>query len=1509
MKKMKQLGGLLLISLSLMSAAYAADSEYCRTIMLPGDDQGRTFVATWSTEANGDITFTISGVPGDNVAKFRGDGWNDGIVQGLTVNGDPNTGNKYFTRTINTEKTVITLVKQAEPISDGAAIYISGTLEYLTAGNGNAWPTIPFTYTYGSTCAPLEPEPLETPVISSIDAGGVITFTSDPNAGNNVVTVYSGTTNFAMYSQSSVTSGNTINFTTPGTYTVKVQSKSLQFEYTDSEVSDGYTWVISGVYTPPPSEYCRTTIGSGNAACLITWNTEDDGRITVTIAGVPGDDVAKFRDNGWTDERIGQMTVGGNLNTNQTILRRTINAEKTVITLTPQTTIPQGTPIYISQYLEYLTALEGNLYPTVTFNYTYGSKCAPPEPTQLSQPVITGMTGAGVLTFTSDSHTYVGYHVAEVTQGIFALHSQTVTSGNVLNFNLPGTYSVRVRSRSLELDYTDSEWSAPATWTIPGTYTPPASEYCRTTIESGTNECLITWNTETNKTITITIDGLPGDYATAFRNDGWNADRIQQMVIGGNLNTNQAIFERTINAAKTVITLTPKMDVPFGTKITMNQILEYKTALNPDAWPAPAFTYTYGSSCTPVQRVQLTTPVITNIIDGGVITFTADGNAAHHTATVYRATSAYLDYTQTNVTSGGVLAFGTPGTYTVKLQSHTGAYEFLDSDVSSAYTWVIPGTVVPPAVGSSEICRLPVDPSGDGAATGDYQSQDVALFSWETNAAGNLVIKIAPVDEGSTQTAFRNNGMVAANFTVNGQAGVWFGDGTVNAEKTEIVFTPTIPLLTGDRITYNGMIEYKTSDAAAGGLNNLYPVIDFGTYILYTYGTNCSVAPEVTATPTTLAFTPAAGVQTFTLSGKNLLGPVTLTPSGGLGVSPASVAPDANGLITPRPITVTWEEGASAGGRVRITGGGLALPKEVTVTSTGFSEYCNKVLSFVTGGVDYPAYLTIGLSTDRRVLSFTVAPVYGATATWNGNSISNMDNITVNGAAPVGGVSRGTIGSNVITLTFATPLANGNVVQFGGPIVWSTANAEGVWNGNCYINPVQTYTVGLGCDLTSPPPTVRPTVTGVTLEEALAVTAKATVTATNGTYPVAKIRFVEENGKAAILTLDKTADNVYELTGLTPVTSFSFVVSAIDDKGYPSDDFPTRLQFTTTQMPQTIDFPEIPSLRLEDGTYLLTATATSGLSVRYEIADTQIAEVAADGSTLRLKGEGITTITATQSGTTYYAAAEPVVRELRVLSTRVTEFSVAGATFDPQKDYYLMDCGIGQITLTVVTFDPQATLHYGGSEVTSPFTVPIAQSGVYPITYSVGSRDGQFHTDYTITVARPFTTGDVIVQHWDNTLTVINDPAHNGGYHFTGYKWYKNGQYVSNRQWYSAGNKGQVLNPADVYYVELSAEEYDGAVRSCQYTPSAAPVATLTAYAYPNPAGADGKVFVHIDGDREALQGATLIVYSTTGSVVRTVKVTEALTEIQLPLATGIYLLRLQDRDKQPLQTMKVLMP
>ena len=126
---------------------------------------------------------------------------------------------------------------------------------------------------------------------------------------------------------------------------------------------------------------------------------------------------------------------------------------------------------------------------------------------------------------------------------------------------------------------------------------------------------------------------------------------------------------------------------------------------------------------------------------------------------------------------------------------------------------------------------------------------------------------------------------------------------------------------------------------------------------------------------------------------------------------------------------------------------------------------------------------------------------------------------------------------------------------------------------------------------------------------------------------------------------------------------------------------------TITKVPQTITFNPISGKLLSQGTFTLAASASSGLTPAYTIADTSIATVS--GNIVTLKAGGSTTITASQTGNSTYASANPVTQTL----------TVQDDSLDPQ---------------TITWVQNLTSLGFGGSNINMTAT---ATSGL-AITYS-----------------------------------------------------------------------------------------------------------------------------------------------------------------------------------------------
>jgi hypothetical protein len=251
-----------------------------------------------------------------------------------------------------------------------------------------------------------------------------------------------------------------------------------------------------------------------------------------------------------------------------------------------------------------------------------------------------------------------------------------------------------------------------------------------------------------------------------------------------------------------------------------------------------------------------------------------------------------------------------------------------------------------------------------------------------------------------------------------------------------------------------------------------------------------------------------------------------------------------------------------------------------------------------------------------------------------------------------------------------------------------------------------------------------------------------------------------------------------------------------------------------------------------------------------------------------------------------------------ILTVRSTDVSIGGITIDggtAERDvnnfYLIAECGENTAFISV-NADQYATVGINGV-VQNPQTVNLPNYGDNFITITVTAQNGNSQT-YLLTVHRPFPFEQIVKMRWNNTLTVINNPDNNGGFRFTSYKWYRNGQPVATDQSWSAGANGQPINPNDVFYVEVTAVGINGTIRSCQSTVA---LRSLQVAAYPNPVSTGQMLNVETDVDEDLLQGATIDVYNLTGARVAQFKVQGRLTTIPVNYASGMYIFVLTGKD------------
>jgi len=217
---------------------------------------------------------------------------------------------------------------------------------------------------------------------------------------------------------------------------------------------------------------------------------------------------------------------------------------------------------------------------------------------------------------------------------------------------------------------------------------------------------------------------------------------------------------------------------------------------------------------------------------------------------------------------------------------------------------------------------------------------------------------------------------------------------------------------------------------------------------------------------------------------------------------------------------------------------------------------------------------------------------------------------------------------------------------------------------------------------------------------------------------------------------------------------------------------------------------------------------------------------------------------------------------------------------------FLMECGENTITLAVTLEDDSTKIIYAGKEVKNIFDITFTEYGVIPVTLTVKAESGNTK-DTTFFVMRRFPFDQVVITRWDNTMTVINNPLNNGGFHFDTFRWYEaanDAQPISELQYYWA-NDGHSLNPNKEYYVVLTADEFKGEIQTCNGKPAIKPQPKTNIY--PNPVKANTTLSIETEEEN-----ADIEIYNVFGALLKSGKATDKINTLNLPYPAGMYLVK-----------------
>jgi len=167
-----------------------------------------------------------------------------------------------------------------------------------------------------------------------------------------------------------------------------------------------------------------------------------------------------------------------------------------------------------------------------------------------------------------------------------------------------------------------------------------------------------------------------------------------------------------------------------------------------------------------------------------------------------------------------------------------------------------------------------------------------------------------------------------------------------------------------------------------------------------------------------------------------------------------------------------------------------------------------------------------------------------------------------------------------------------------------------------------------------------------------------------------------------------------------------------------------------------------------------------------------------------------------------------------------------------QRSYFVANsCNIDNANINITVIEPDIILGLGNERPRGEldengfirYEIPFkfSKPGVGTFTYTLLSTDGNYSEQDTILMELPILFDSVAGQKWNNVLYIDNNPLTNGGYEFAEYQWFKNGNAVSEMQFYSAGpSSADILNTKDIYKVTMHTA--DGMrISTCEGSPLA----------------------------------------------------------------------------------------
>ena len=597
-----------LLCATVLSYAGMATSEYCG---YAGDETkwGDAYVTlTWETLANGDVQITLSCGTNASSCSFRNGGFEGGI-DAFVVSTDnfatSEAASKYFTAEKVYSGNTFTLVKTAD-LPTGAQIKHVGTGHALAwKVNGKDAYTFPdLVYSYGTACDESVLTKINVTAASGfakVGEGIALTATALDQYGK----VMKADIAFAV-SPSDAGSINDAVFTPAklGAITITASSGAVSGSLTlygvsSDNLAEGKT-VEAGYNPGNVAEQASAAVDGKDNTYWVTW------------ANQPAEKEWIYVDLGAKYDLTGIDVLWGADYSTEYILQVRVDAPEeadkaddlkweTVATVKDAAANSDKFSAFAEEgrYVRLHSLTKSNvqcirLAELRVFGTEWAPKDDKEKPVMVKAELVSKSSSEIVIKVeATDNDRVKRYHITDKTNALDVTLTDKEGEVTISGLKADTEYNLIVTAIDAAGNESENNKSVAAKTNKIG------SEYCAKVMSSGNTEAAFVWETDENGAVVITIlETLGGpDEATHFRRKGIS---IEKFKVGESKENADTYFEHACEGNTVVLSLKDPSNAPeVGTKIYVtNQIIEYATSKDNNAWPSLTFEYSYGRVCT-----------------------------------------------------------------------------------------------------------------------------------------------------------------------------------------------------------------------------------------------------------------------------------------------------------------------------------------------------------------------------------------------------------------------------------------------------------------------------------------------------------------------------------------------------------------------------------------------------------------------------------------------------------------------------------------------------------------------------------------------------------------------------------------------------------------------------------------------------------------------------------------------------------------------------------------------